>query len=74
MYRGFDDPPAPGVDLRRFDFEAARRNDPDNAGTYVVQGTQLMMQIGVQQPERIMTSFDDRTRLRIDSVLYERSP
>ena len=74
MYRGFDDPAAPGGDLRRFGFEAARRNDPDNAGTYVVQGTQLMMQIGVQQPERIMTSFGDWTCLRIDSVLYERSP
>jgi hypothetical protein len=71
VYRGYDLPQAPGGDVRRFDYEAASQADPDNSGTYAVQGNQLIIQLGGQQPERITTTVDPR-RLVINTVVYLR--
>jgi hypothetical protein len=73
VYRGYDQPQAPGGDFRQFDFEAARRADPDNSGTCAVEGNQLIMQLGPQQLERITTTLA-RDRLVINTVTYRRSP
>lgn len=73
VYRGYDLPQAPGGDIRQFDFEAARRADPENSGTYAVEGSQLILLLGPQQAERITTALDQR-RLVINTVIYQRSP
>ena len=73
LYRGYDLPQAPVGDIRRFDYESARRSDPDNSGTYSVQGNQLMLQFGPQQLERIITTLAPN-RLVINTVTYVRSP
>lgn len=71
VHRGYDDPVAPNGDIRRFDFEAAGRSDADNAGTYKVQGNQLVMEFGAQQTERIVVPLE-KNRLVINSVTYYR--
>ena len=73
VYRGYDLPQAPGGDIRRFDFEAARAADPENSGMYAVEGDQLMLQLGSQTPERITTALA-QNRLVINTVVYVRSP
>ncbi len=73
VYRGYDLPQAPGGDIRQFDYESARRSDPDNAGAYTVQDDRLIILLGSQQPERITTALA-RTRLVINTVTYVRSP
>jgi hypothetical protein len=73
VYRGYDLPPAPAGDIRQFDYESARRSDPDNSGTYSVQDNQLTLQLGPQQLERITTTLAD-TRLVINTVTYMRTP
>jgi len=71
VHRGYDDPVAPNGDLRRFDFEAARRSDPDNAGSYTVQGNQLIIEMGAQQTERISVPFE-KNRVVINAVTYHK--
>ena len=71
VHRGYDDPVAPGGDVRRFDFDNARRTDPDNSGTYTVQGGQLILDMGTQGTERIVVPVD-ANRLVINTVIYRR--
>jgi len=71
VHRGYDDPVAPGGDVRQFDFDNARRTDPDNSGTYAVQGTQLILDMGAQGTERISVPMN-ANRLVINTVIYRR--
>jgi hypothetical protein len=41
VYRGYGLPEVPGGQLRNFDFDAARRKDPGNVGTYTAQGDRV---------------------------------
>ena len=72
VYRGYDMPTAPGGDLSRFDYDAAQRDDPDNSGRYTVQGNQLYIQMGGQQPEAISTAVPAGNRLVVNTVVYLR--
>jgi hypothetical protein len=71
VHRGYDDPVAPAGDVRRFDFDNARRTDPDNSGTYTVQGAQLILDMGTQGTERIVVPLEVN-RLVINTVIYRR--
>jgi hypothetical protein len=71
VHRGYDDPNAPGGDVRRFDFDEARRTDADNSGSYSVRGNQLIIEMGPQGTERIAVSFEPR-RVVINSVVYHK--
>jgi hypothetical protein len=48
-YRGHGLPQAPGGDLRRFDFEKARRADPGNSGSYAVSGGSVRLAFGAER-------------------------
>jgi hypothetical protein len=72
VYRAYDEIPAPGGDIGRFDFDAAKRADPVNSGRYAVQGNQLRIQMGDQPAETIATAKPQSGRLTIDTVLYIR--
>ena len=69
VHRGYDDPVVPGGDVRRFDFETARRADPDNSGTYTTSGNQLVMDMGTQGTEHIAVPFE-KNRVVISTVIY----
>jgi hypothetical protein len=72
VYRAYELPSVPGGDLRRFDYDAAQRSDPDNSGRYTVQGGKLVMRMGGSQPETITASLPRGDRLLINSIIYNR--
>lgn len=47
-HMGFKLPQAPGGDIRRFDFDAAKREAPQHAGTYDVQGNRVTIKLGLE--------------------------
>jgi len=47
-HMGFKLPEAPGGDIRRFDFDAAKRAAPQHAGTYSVQGSKVTIRLGIE--------------------------
>ncbi|HTQ31831.1 MAG TPA: hypothetical protein VMI53_11535 [Opitutaceae bacterium] len=76
VFRCYDNPPA-GGDWRRFDFDAARRDDPTNSGRFTVRDHQLYIELGSppgQPPNVITTAINDPNLLEIESVKYVRSP
>jgi hypothetical protein len=46
VYRGHGLPEVPGGDVRRFDYDKARRADPGNSGTYAVSGSRIAIAVG----------------------------
>ena len=46
VHRGRKLPNAPGGDLRRFNYDAAQRDDPANSGRYTVHGEQVIIRLG----------------------------
>jgi hypothetical protein len=71
VYRRYD-LEVPANDPRRFNFGAAQREDPENSGTYRVQGNQLMLFMGPQGTDRITTTLSEAGAIQIGSVRYER--
>jgi hypothetical protein len=72
VYRAFNGITAP-YGLERFDFEAARRSDPENSGRYAVQGGLLRIRMGQgASAEAIDTALPQGGRLTIQAVPYER--
>ncbi len=59
VYRGYGLPKAAGGDIHRFDYAAAAREDPENAGTFEVRGDQLVIRMGWQHPYLISTKIPD---------------
>jgi hypothetical protein len=49
VYRGHGLPEVPGGDLRRFDYEKARRADPGNSGTYSASGSRVSITVGEER-------------------------
>ena len=47
-HMGFRLPEAPGGDIRRFDFDAAKRAAPQYAGTYSVEGNKVTIRLGLE--------------------------
>lgn len=72
VYRAYDNLTVPGGDPNRFDFDAAQRNDPGNAGRYTVKGNQLVIQMGGQPLETITAPAPQGDRVTIETVLYIR--
>ena len=48
VHAGFKLPQAPDGDIRRFDFEAAKRAAPQYAGTYEVAGNRVTIKLGLE--------------------------
>ena len=46
VYRGHGLPEVPGGDVRRFDYEKARRADPGNSGRYSTSGRSVTIEVG----------------------------
>ena len=46
VYRGHGLPEVPGGDVRRFDYEKARRADPGNSGSYSASGRSVTIEVG----------------------------
>jgi hypothetical protein len=72
VYRRYDLADIPGNDPRRFDFANAGRADPENSGTYRVQGNQLIALMGPQGAERITAALSSPRVLQISGVQYEK--
>jgi hypothetical protein len=59
VYRGYGLPAAPGGDLRRFDYAMAAQLDPENAGTFEIRGSDLILRLGWQAPSTITARLPD---------------
>jgi hypothetical protein len=73
VFRGRDLPNAPGGDISRFDYDAARREAPGNYGTYTAQGNQVMMQLGDAPHETITATRHEPDVLEIRGTEFRRS-
>ena len=72
VFRGPDLPRAPGGDINRFDFNAARREAPDASGTYVVRGREVVLSMGVPVKETIVATRPEPDVLLIRQTKYRR--
>lgn len=70
VQRGHGLPDVPGADLRRFDYENARRADPGNSGSYTTSGNQVTITIG---QERIIATLAGPDELEIRGTRFKRS-
>jgi hypothetical protein len=69
VYRAYDK-----LDVRggRFDFDAAERNDPMNAGRYTVDGGKLVITLNRDNPETIVTDAPKNGAVTINTITYQR--
>ncbi len=67
---GFKLPQTPGGDIRRFDFEAAKRAAPQYAGTYDVAGSRVTIRLGL---ETVVAELTSAGELMIRGTPYRRS-
>ena len=72
VYRAYDNLPLPGGNAAQFDFDAAQRRDPDNSGTYTVDGGNLVIQLGGASSEKIVAPVPKGGTLTIYAVPYKR--
>jgi hypothetical protein len=70
VQRGHGLPEVPGGDLRRFDYESARRADPGNSGSYATSGNQVTITFG---EERISATRAGADELEIRGTRFKRS-
>jgi hypothetical protein len=69
----YDFPPGgPDHDWKGFDFDRARREDPQNTGRYTLKGDQLFIQMANTPSELIVGTIQDSERLEIETVKYAR--
>ena len=73
MFRGRDLPNAPGGEVGRFDYDAARREAPGNYGTYTVRGTEVVMQFGDPPHEAITATGAEPDVLEIRGTKFKLS-
>ena len=72
VFRGRDLPNAPGGDIGRFDYDAARREAPGNYGTYTVSGPEVIMQFGDPPEETIAAPRPEPDVLEIRGTRFKR--
>lgn len=72
VYCAYDKLDLPGGSTARFDFDAAERRDPTNSGRYTVDGGRLIIEMGGNAPQTIVTSVPRDGMLTINTVLYKR--
>jgi hypothetical protein len=70
VQRGYGLPEVPGGDLRRFDYENARRADPGNSGSYTMIDNRVTITIG---EERISATLAPPDELEIRGRRFKRS-
>lgn len=70
VQRGYGLPELPGGDLRRFDYDQARRADPGNSGTYTTSGNGVTITIG---DESISATLAGPDELMIRGTKFKRS-
>jgi len=70
VYRGYDLPEVPSGDLRRFDYEQARRADPGNSGSYTTSGNEVTITVG---GESISATRAEPDELEIRGTKFKRS-
>ena len=70
VYRGHGLPEVPGGDVRRFDYEKARRADPGNSGSYSASGSNVTIVVG---SERIAAKLAGADELEIRGTKFRRS-
>ena len=73
VFRGRDLPNAPGADIGRFDYDAARREAPGNYGTYTVGGSEVVLQFGDPPHETISATRPEPDVLEIRGTKFTRS-
>lgn len=73
VFRGPDLPNAPGGDISRFDYEAARREAPSAYGTYVIRGREVVLTIGHSPQETIVATRPLAGVLEIRGTRFKRS-
>jgi hypothetical protein len=73
VFRGRDLPNAPGGDIGRFDYDAARREAPGNYGTYTVSGPDVVMEFGDTPSETIAATRPEADVLEIRGTRFKRS-
>ena len=71
VFRGPDLPKAPGGDISRFDYDAARREAPDAYGTYTVRGREIVLKMGGSQ-EAIVATRPETGVLEIRGTKFKR--
>ncbi len=71
VFRGPDLPKAPGGDISRFDYDAARREAPDASGSYTVRGAEVVLKMGTQQ-ETIVATRPSAGVLEIRGTKFKR--
>ena len=73
VFRGRDLPNAPGGDINRFDYDAARREAPGNYGTYGASGPEVIMQFGEPPQETIAATRPEPDVLEIRGTKFKRA-
>jgi hypothetical protein len=73
VFRGRDLPNAPGGDIDRFDYDAARREAPGNYGTYTESGSEVVLQFGDPPHETIAATRPEPDVLEIRGTKFKRS-
>lgn len=68
-HRGHGLPEVPGGDLRRYDYEKARRADPGNSGTYSASGRRVRLAFGEERIEATLAGDE----LEIRGTKFRRS-
>jgi hypothetical protein len=71
VQRGIDLPSAPNGDIRRFDYEAARRSEPGNGGTYTTRGGTVAIRLG--GGDSFDGTMDAQGSLVINGTTYKRA-
>jgi hypothetical protein len=71
VFRGPDLPEAPGGDISRFDYDAARRKAPAASGTYSMSGREVVLKMGPAQ-ESIVATRPEIGVLEIHGTKFKR--
>jgi len=71
VFHGPDLPKAPGGDISRFDYDAARREAPEASGTYTVRGREVILKMGSSQ-ETVVVTRPETGVLEIRGTKYKR--
>jgi hypothetical protein len=71
VQRGIDLPNAPNGDIRRFDYEGARRAEPGNGGTYAIRGGTVAIRLG--GGDSFDGTMDAQRSLVINGTTYKRA-
>jgi hypothetical protein len=74
LYRTFKAPDLPGGDATRFDYRGAAVADPDNSGTYTLDGNTITIRTGGRTPESITGRITGPNSLLIKMITYDRQP